>query len=129
MRGGRSAAALVIMAVAVFGGCSTAPETEYDTVPDSASTQLPTKPPPSVKPSVAPKSDASCTNQINYAGDTRSNAEINSLGEQAGTCPAPRPYRADTSCTNWINYAGDPRANAEINSEGERTGSCPLPPS
>ena len=50
-----------------------------------------------------------------YAGDTRSNAEINSIGEQAGTCPKPRPYRADTSCTNRINSAG------------ERTGSCPLP--
>ena len=127
MRGARSAAALVIMAVTVLGGCSTAPETEYEAVPDLASTQRPTKPPPSVKPSVAPKADVSCTNQINYAGDTRSNAEINSLGEQTGTCPKPRPYRADTSCTNWIDYAGDARSNAEINSEGERTGSCPLP--
>ncbi|WP_211246590.1 hypothetical protein, partial [Amycolatopsis taiwanensis] len=30
---------------------------------------------------------ASCTDQINYAGDPRSNAEINSIGEQTGTCP------------------------------------------
>jgi hypothetical protein len=29
----------------------------------------------------------SCTNQINYAGDPRSNAEINSIGAQTGYCP------------------------------------------
>lgn len=28
-----------------------------------------------------------CTNQTNYAGDPRSNAEINSIGERTGTCP------------------------------------------
>ena len=33
--------------------------------------------------------DDRCTNQINYAGDPRSNAEINSIGEQTGQCPAP----------------------------------------
>ncbi|MFJ6099359.1 hypothetical protein [Williamsia muralis] len=30
-----------------------------------------------------------CTNQIDYAGDPRSNAEINSIGAQTGQCPAP----------------------------------------
>ncbi|GHE12832.1 hypothetical protein GCM10010339_77790 [Streptomyces alanosinicus] len=29
----------------------------------------------------------SCTNQIDYAGDSRSNAEINAIGEQTGYCP------------------------------------------
>ncbi|MBC2644741.1 MULTISPECIES: hypothetical protein [unclassified Rhodococcus (in: high G+C Gram-positive bacteria)] len=33
--------------------------------------------------------DDRCTNQINYAGDPRSNAEINSIGAQTGQCPAP----------------------------------------
>ncbi|MCX3062065.1 hypothetical protein [Streptomyces beihaiensis] len=28
-----------------------------------------------------------CTDQRNYAGDPRSNAEINSIGEKTGTCP------------------------------------------
>jgi hypothetical protein len=29
-----------------------------------------------------------CTNQIDYAGDPRSNAEINSIGERTGYCPS-----------------------------------------
>ncbi|MEU5700954.1 hypothetical protein ACFFS2_37240 [Streptomyces aurantiacus] len=33
------------------------------------------------------KSEARCTDQTNYAGDSRSNAEINSIGEDTGTCP------------------------------------------
>ncbi|WP_240945217.1 hypothetical protein [Rhodococcus sp. HNM0569] len=33
--------------------------------------------------------DDRCTNQINYAGDPRSNAEINSIGAQTGQCPEP----------------------------------------
>ncbi|MFB6880674.1 hypothetical protein ACFCY8_07575 [Streptomyces noursei] len=74
-----------------------------------------------------------CTNQVNYAGDPRSNAEINSIGEQTGHCPAPTkgsattgtPKKPGQSCTNQIDYAGDPRSNAEINSIGEDTGECP----
>lgn len=34
-------------------------------------------------------SDDRCTNQIDYAGDPRSNAEINSIGASTGKCPAP----------------------------------------
>lgn len=30
-----------------------------------------------------------CTNQINYAGDPRSNAEINGIGATTGKCPTP----------------------------------------
>ncbi|WP_232668146.1 hypothetical protein [Pseudonocardia sp. TRM90224] len=107
------------MAASVLAGCGSAS-------PPPAAAPAPGPSVPSA--TSAPASDVSCINRINYAGDTRSNAEINSLGEQAGTCPPPWPYRADESCTNWIDYAGDPRSNAEINSEGERTGSCPLPP-
>lgn len=33
--------------------------------------------------------DGRCTNQIDYAGDPRSNAEINSIGATTGHCPAP----------------------------------------
>ncbi len=33
--------------------------------------------------------DEKCTNQIDYAGDPRSNAEINGIGFTTGQCPAP----------------------------------------
>ncbi|MEK8171778.1 hypothetical protein NKH77_27670 [Streptomyces sp. M19] len=74
-----------------------------------------------------------CTNQINYAGDPRSNAEINSIGADTGTCPEPQtdgapegiPAEDGLKCTDQINYAGDPRPNAEINSIGADTGYCP----
>lgn len=35
--------------------------------------------------------DDRCTNQINYAGDPRANAIINSIGESTGQCPVPVP--------------------------------------
>ncbi|CAM5432335.1 Secreted protein OS=Streptomyces tendae OX=1932 GN=GUR47_26505 PE=4 SV=1 [Streptomyces tendae] len=81
----------------------------------------------------APKGDrAKCTDQRNYAGDPRSNAEINSIGEETGTCPAPQtdgtsgaPKEDGVKCTDQRNYAGDRRSNAEINSIGEETGTCP----
>ncbi|MCL3992122.1 hypothetical protein M4438_00985, partial [Streptomyces lavenduligriseus] len=64
--------------------------------------------------------------KINYAGDPRSNAEINSIGEQTGTCPpVQKPASDDKKCTDKINYADDVRSNAEINSIGEETGTCP----
>jgi hypothetical protein len=66
---------------------------------------------------------------LNYTGDPRSNAEINSIGEESGRCPAPEkgevPKEPGVSCTNQLNYTGDPRSNAEINSIGEETGKCP----
>ncbi|MDN5915667.1 MAG: hypothetical protein L0I76_11255 [Pseudonocardia sp.] len=31
-----------------------------------------------------------CTDRTNHAGDPRSNAEINSIGESTGTCPPVR---------------------------------------
>ncbi|GAB3990147.1 hypothetical protein GCM10029978_117250 [Actinoallomurus acanthiterrae] len=74
-----------------------------------------------------------CTDRINYAGDSRSNAEINSIGERTGHCPpvegskTPPGTRkkAGVKCTDQINYSGDSRPNADINSIGERTGYCP----
>ncbi|MEV0121933.1 hypothetical protein AB0I16_10355 [Streptomyces sp. NPDC050703] len=32
-------------------------------------------------------SGGKCTDRLDYAGDARSNAEINSIGEDTGTCP------------------------------------------
>ncbi len=44
-------------------------------------------------PAEEPKSPSDtsyrCTNRLNYAGDPRSNAEINSIGAQTGFCPTP----------------------------------------
>ncbi|MEU7639023.1 hypothetical protein AB0C11_23460, partial [Streptomyces sp. NPDC039016] len=74
-----------------------------------------------------------CTDQINYAGDPRSNADINTIGEKTGHCPTPEkagapanpPKKPGVRCTDQINYAGDPRSNADINTIGEKTGHCP----
>ncbi|MFI1436085.1 hypothetical protein [Streptomyces lydicus] len=85
-------------------------------------------------PTGAPKkSGARCTDRINYTGDPRPNAEINSIGEETGHCPAPQkgstspgtPKKPGVRCTDQINYAGDPRPNADLNSIGEETGYCP----
>lgn len=70
-------------------------------------------------------SDTKCTDQINYAGDSRSNAEINSIGVDTGTCPPVQKSPSDMKCTDQIDYAGDSRSNAEINSIGVETGTCP----
>ncbi|CRK54429.1 Secreted protein (fragment) [Rhodococcus sp. RD6.2] len=44
-------------------------------------------------PQVEPKDDFDtsyrCTNRIDYTGDPRSNAEINSIGATTGYCPEP----------------------------------------
>jgi hypothetical protein len=48
-------------------------------------------------PSGTPKKPGvSCTNQIDYAGDPRSNADINTIGEQTGYCPVPKTSVAPT---------------------------------
>ncbi len=40
------------------------------------------------KPSGTPRQPGvKCTDQINYVGDPRSNAEINTIGEETGYCP------------------------------------------
>ncbi|MCP2169131.1 hypothetical protein [Goodfellowiella coeruleoviolacea] len=79
-----------------------------------------------------PAQTPSCTDQMDYSGDPRSNAEINSIGAETGTCPpvqkstqAKAPQGTGVSCTDQMDYSGDPRSNAEINSIGEQTGSCP----
>ena len=80
------------------------------------------------------RSGTKCTDQRDYAGDPRSNAEINSIGEDTGTCPEPQsggaapsgtPVQDGKKCTDQLDYAGDPRSNAEINSIGDKTGYCP----
>ncbi|MFI0774826.1 hypothetical protein [Streptomyces sp. NPDC021212] len=78
------------------------------------------------------KPDVKCTDRINYAGDPRDNATINSIGSDTGTCP---PVQSDKSegtpniegvkCTDQINYGEDSRDNATINSIGSDTGTCP----
>jgi hypothetical protein len=50
------------------------------------------------------KPGVSCTNQIDYAGDSRSNTEINSIGEQTGYCPP-----VSTSAGGGVANAGDQR--------------------
>ncbi|WP_405389167.1 hypothetical protein OG596_15350 [Streptomyces sp. NBC_01102] len=37
------------------------------------------------------QSEVKCTDQLNYTGDPRSNAEINSTGKDTGTCPPVEP--------------------------------------
>lgn len=44
----------------------------------------------------APAQAVRCTDQINYAGDPRSNAEINSIGATTGQCPTPLSGVAST---------------------------------
>ncbi|MGH3377327.1 MAG: hypothetical protein ACRDP6_21555 [Actinoallomurus sp.] len=58
---------------------------------------------PAQKSSMAPvgtqaKPGAKCTDQNDYSGDSRSNAEINSIGERTGHCP-PVPASAASSAT------------------------------
>jgi len=71
------------------------------------------------------KPDMKCTNQIDYSGDYRDNATINSIGSDTGTCPPVQKAPDDEKCTNKLDYAGDPRDNATINSIGSDTGTCP----
>lgn len=50
---------------------------------------------------VAPAhADEKCTNQIDYAGDPRSNAEINGIGATTGQCPAPMAAGAGAGGSN-----------------------------
>ncbi|GAA4630107.1 hypothetical protein GCM10023196_054090 [Actinoallomurus vinaceus] len=97
------------------------------------STAIPTQKSTTSPAGTQVKAGVKCTDQINYSGDSRSNAEINSIGERTGHCPAAQqgtpptgtPKKAGMKCTDQINYSGDSRSNAEINSIGERTGHCP----
>lgn len=43
--------------------------------------------------------DERCTNQVDYAGDPRSNAEINSIGATTGHCPTPLTGNSGASDT------------------------------
>lgn len=105
LRHTRKAAAAMIIAVAALG-LTACQDSEADTSSSSSSSspsasapQSPTAKTPddsaNTTPSGTPKkSDGRCTDQINYAGDPRSNAEINTIGEETGHCP--KPQKADT---------------------------------
>jgi hypothetical protein len=82
-----------------------------------------------------------CTNQYDYSGDVRNNADINSIGSDTRTCPPvqrtsapageprlpspPGPADPGSRCTNQYDYSGDVRNNADINSIGSDTKTCP----
>ena len=67
--------------------------------------------------SAAPASaDDRCTNQIDYSGDPRSNAEINSIGASTGRCPAPMASgTATTGEFTSISQFGDAYSGAICN--------------
>ncbi|MFE0792540.1 hypothetical protein [Streptomyces mutabilis] len=117
-------------------GDAAASTTPAATAPSTAQSSTPTGDTSSDTPKGAQPDQGTgekCTDRVNYAGDPRSNAEINSIGEQTGTCPPVQsggtpsgtPKEDGKKCTDQVNYAGDPRSNAEINSIGEETGTCP----
>ncbi|QRX90085.1 MULTISPECIES: hypothetical protein [Streptomyces] len=103
----RKAAAALVIAVAAFGltacqegGTNASPSSSASAAAGSgvsagAGTAQPSTATPKTNhntahrtPSgTAKKPDGRCTNQINYAGDPRSNAEINTIGEKTGYCP------------------------------------------
>ncbi|MFF0625118.1 hypothetical protein, partial [Streptomyces sp. NPDC004296] len=101
----RKAAAAVVITVAAFGltacqggGTSAAPSSTSAGTQQSATaaakttqgsdktTQGSADKAPSANHK---KSGLRCTDQINYAGDPRSNADINTIGEKTGHCPTP----------------------------------------
>ncbi|MFH8572648.1 hypothetical protein [Streptomyces sp. NPDC017993] len=96
IRYARKAAAATVIAVAAFG-LTACQDSGTDASSSSASahaTQSPTstaktaRRSPNAEPSGTPKkSGVSCTDQVNYAGDPRSNADINTIGEKTGHCP------------------------------------------
>lgn len=100
-------AGLALTACAPNNATSAAASSTSSPVPTS-STQPSTQPIAKTSQDTATPSDTptnagvSCTDQINYAGDPRSNAEINSLGEQTGQCP---PVSAPTGSS--VANAGD----------------------
>ncbi len=145
----RSAAMLLALAATILAlaGCSSGdqPAATRTPLPSATTTPAPTSGPPtptrtapSPEQTASPKAAAApqgpthdyvkCTDRIDYTGDPRANAEINTIGEQTGVCPEPQaPADNYVECTDRVDYTGDPRANAEINIVGEQTGNCPEP--
>ncbi|KAK1180915.1 hypothetical protein B7755_023880 [Streptomyces sp. NBS 14/10] len=93
LRHARKAAAAMLIAVAAFGLTACQDGDTGNSSSPSASASAPQSPgTPSGTPSGTPKKpDTKCTDQINYAGDPRSNADINSIGEETGYCPPVQP--------------------------------------
>ncbi|MFJ9472203.1 hypothetical protein [Streptomyces caniferus] len=99
LRHARKAAAAMVITVAALGltACQGSGADASSPSTSAHATQSPTSAAKTTRNSAkdAPKGAAekpgtSCTNQINYAGDPRSNAEINSIGEKTGHCPPVR---------------------------------------
>ncbi|MGW3565258.1 hypothetical protein ACWDSL_15505 [Streptomyces sp. NPDC000941] len=89
LRHGRKAAAAMLIAVAAFGLTACQDGDTSGSSSPSASASAPQSP---GTPSGTPKKpDTKCTDQINYAKDHRSNADINSIGEETGYCPPVQP--------------------------------------
>ncbi|QWF77873.1 hypothetical protein HUW46_01266 [Amycolatopsis sp. CA-230715] len=147
----------VVLAGALMGGCSS------QSTPDGSAAQQPGSAAVVVATSTAPKApeagklplppgpsdlNLKCTNQYDYAGDVRDNAEINGIGYTSHTCPPvkssapketkapkapksgklplpPGPSDLNLRCTNQYDYAGDVRDNAEINGIGYTSHTCP----
>ncbi|WP_067082195.1 hypothetical protein [Streptomyces hygroscopicus] len=102
LRHTRKAAAAMLIAVAALGltACQDG-ETDSSSASSASSASASASTPQSAAstpkagqgsasstPSGTPKKDGmKCTDQINYAGDPRPNAEINSIGENTGYCP------------------------------------------
>lgn len=89
-RHARKAVAAMIIAVAALG-LTACQDDGTGAAPSSASTSASQDPTSKAAEDTAqgtPKEDGvKCTDQINYAGDSRSNAEINTIGEETGYCP------------------------------------------
>lgn len=81
--------AVAMVALSTFlAGCGggAGKATSFHTSP-STSTAAPAQRTATPSTGTPVKAGTKCTDQINYAGDPRSNAEINSIGEQTGHCP------------------------------------------
>ncbi|MES4902433.1 MULTISPECIES: hypothetical protein [unclassified Streptomyces] len=97
LRHARKAAAAMLIAVAAFGltacqdsgtDASSSPSTSASAPKSPAPTAKTTQDPATSTPSGTPKKPGTkCTDQINYAGDPRPNADINTIGEETGYCP------------------------------------------
>lgn len=75
-----SPAAVTQQSSVAAGAGSAAVATPQENAQPTQAGQLPLPPGPS-------DPNFSCTDQYNYAGDTRSNAELNSIGVTTGVCP------------------------------------------
>ncbi|CAM4496554.1 hypothetical protein NONI108955_35960 [Nocardia ninae] len=127
-----SAAMLFALAamILVLAGCSSVdqPTATRTPLPSATTTPAPTSGPltptrsaPSPGQTAPPQAAAApqgptpdyveCTDRVDYTGDPRANAEINTIGEQTGTCPEPQrptPTPVTTSETPTVTTSSTP---------------------